>query len=185
MPYRVLFLIFCQKETNSYNMKLQIRPALKSYYLCLSPLQILKKKADYSWHLQPPRQILQRVFFKTNRLNFVVNFNGHKGKDFGIKFSTRCFKAAFSMRNSSHGFTKFFKSEHFLIHFSKAGRRGLSLLTKHASFLKDVIYDGYRSKCLFCFLHISVRKSLFTFPSPATHKLCMLFPHINRVQMNF
>ena len=41
------------------------------------------KKADYTWHLQPPRQILQRVFFKTNPLNFVVKFDGHKKKDFG------------------------------------------------------------------------------------------------------
>ena len=55
-------------------MKLQIRPALKSYYLCLSPLQILEK-ADYTWHLQPPRQSLQGVFFKTIPLNFVVNFD--------------------------------------------------------------------------------------------------------------
>ena len=65
-------------------MKLQIRPALKSYYLCLSPLQIIKKRADYTWHLQPRSQSLQREFFKTIPLNFVVIFDGHKGKDFGI-----------------------------------------------------------------------------------------------------
>ena len=130
-------------------MKLQIRPALKSCYLCLSLLQILKKKADYTWHLQPPRQSLQKVFFKTNPINFVVNFDGHKGKDFGTQFSTRCFKAAFSMTNSSHTCTNFLKSEHFLNQFSKTGRRCLSLLTKHASFLKDVICDGVEPNVYF------------------------------------
>ena len=33
--------------------------------------------------------------------------------------------------------------------FSKTGRRGLSLLTKHASFLKDVIGDGLEPNVYF------------------------------------
>ena len=150
-------------------MKLQVRPALKSYCLCSSPLQI-SKKADYTWHLQPPRQSLPRTFFKTISLNFVVNFDGQKGKDFGIQFSTRCFKAVFSIRNSSYGCTNFLKSEHFLNQFSKTGTRGLSPLTKHASFLKDLICDGCRTKCFF----ITQSES---YCSPSPHRqhinLCM------------
>ena len=54
-------------------MKLKIRPALKSYYLCLSPLITLKKKTD-TWHPQPPRHCLQRLFLETNLPNFNINF---------------------------------------------------------------------------------------------------------------
>ena len=151
-------------------MKLQIKPALKSYYLCLSPLQILKKKADYTWHLQPRSQSLQREFFKTIPLNFVVIFDGHKGKDFGIQFPTRCFKAVFSMKNPSHGCANFPKSEHFLNELSKTGRRGLYLLTKHASFFKDVICDGCRTKYLI-FFFITQSEGHF---SPSPHR-----QHIN------
>ena len=91
---------------------------------------------------------------------------------FTTQFSTRCFKAAFSMRNLSNGCTvwkSFLKSGHFVNQFSKTGRKGLFPLTKHASALKDVICDGYRTECLL-FLHNSTRKPLLNFPSSAKHK---------------
>ena len=95
---------------------------------------------------------------------------------FTTQFSTRCFKAAFSMRNLSNGctvWTFFLKSVHFVNQFSKTGRKGLSPLIKHASALKDVICDGYRTKCLL-FLHSSTRKPLFTFPHPQHINLNMI-----------